>query len=171
MKHTIIFLICLVTSRGASVLERSSREIKITQLNNRLSGDNEGVQIAYEKHQDTSQTQTYEEVMLINKICMEVSGVDKQIIKNVLKTALVPKSDPKYLKFLACSYKKQKYLNEKGEIQFQNIKKFLSKYYSLADLSAIDSCKELKQTDYAGQNAYNALECILPKLVPLVEKN
>lgn len=99
---------------------------------------------------------------------MEQTKVDEKSIQMVITQQIIPK-DPVYPKFLECSYRKQNYLNKDGKIQFQNIIRFLSRYYKKDDLKVLNVCGELKQTDSGSENAINALNCILPKLLPLTE--
>ncbi|EFA01425.1 odorant binding protein C20 [Tribolium castaneum] len=94
--------------------------------------------------------------------CIDIVGIDQKVVEDAINIE-IPKNNPKYKEFLACSYKKQGYQNENGEILMENIKKFLQKFYHPSDLQELNSCSGHNGTNHA-ENAYQALQCIYNRL-------
>ncbi|XP_044261631.1 uncharacterized protein LOC123009405 [Tribolium madens] len=105
--------------------------------------------------------QTHERYQIASQ-CIEIVGIDQKVVEDAM-TKDIPKNDIKYKEFLACSYKKQGYQNENGEILMENIKKFLQKYYDSSDLQELNACSGYNSTNHA-ENAYQALQCIYSRL-------
>jgi len=84
-----------------------------------------------------------------------------------MEDVVLPRENQKYKDFLACSYKKQGYLSEDGHILMNNIHTFLKRFYNETQLTVLDPCEHLDETSSAADNAFNALDCILPKLQSL----
>lgn len=169
MKLLLISILCVAGTFSAPVVDEDVRILENNDIGNSNEiRENVPKELKKLDLPKSTSIQTFEEVERITKICMEETKVDKNIVSKVLTDYIIP-DDSKYGKFLACSYRKQKYLNEKGEIQFENIMRFLSRYYKKEDLEVLKVCGELKQTDNGADNALNTLKCILPKLLPIQE--
>ncbi|XP_044744308.1 uncharacterized protein LOC123306394 [Coccinella septempunctata] len=166
-KVTVVFIFCISAIFAAPALDEDVRKLESNNLGD-FNDIKENIPGKIEESTSFTSTPTIEEIGRINRLCIEETKVDEKIVKMVITDHVIPK-DSKYPKFLACSYRKQNYLNEKGEIQFQNIIRFLSKYYKREDLRPLEVCGELKQTNRGTDNALNALKCILPKLLPIKE--
>lgn len=107
---------------------------------------------------------------MIGMQCLKEVGLDRRIVDRTVATLNFPVNDQKYMDFLACSYKKQGFQSEDGKILYDNINDFLLRYYSLADLKVLNSCKSTNGTN-DGEKAFNAVVCIMNKLKTIPEKN
>nr|CAI5844055.1 unnamed protein product [Callosobruchus analis] len=101
--------------------------------------------------------------------CLEDTRTNIQSITKSLQDPLNPSEDDKYKDFLACSFKKQGFQASNGKMQFEHVKDFLTRYYTMNDLKAIDECKSVKAETH-GEIAYESMKCIMRKLVTLVQK-
>lgn len=107
---------------------------------------------------------------LIGLSCLQEVGLERKVVDRVLKTLEFPAENKKYKDFLACTYKKQGFQSEDGKIMYDNINNFLSDYYNLSDLKALDTCKSTTGNDH-GEKAFNAMVCIMDQLKTIEEKN
>lgn len=89
---------------------------------------------------------------------------------HVLKTLEFPAGNKKYRDFLACSYKKFGFQTEDGKILYDNINEFLSRFYKISDLKAVNTCKSTTGED-DGEKAFNAMICILDQLKSIEQKS
>ncbi|KAJ8924114.1 hypothetical protein NQ315_006896 [Exocentrus adspersus] len=92
--------------------------------------------------------------------CVNQVHVDVKQIEKAMHSPNELPSDNKYKQFLSCSYKKQKFQSEKGEMLYDNISDFLTRFYNRSDLKVLDKCKGITGED-DGDTAYNSLKCIL----------
>lgn len=108
-----------------------------------------------------------EDIRRISEECITKTGIDKRVVYDAMKFATPPQNNKLYKEFLNCSYMKQGYQNEAGEILFGNIREFLSQYYEEKDLErTVDPCVGIRGGT-APENAFKALMCILRNLKSL----
>nr|APG79364.1 pheromone binding protein 3 [Cyrtotrachelus buqueti] len=112
----------------------------------------------------TFQLPSEEERNRIALKCIDEVMIEKNIIEEVLKTQVLPHDDQKYKKFLECSYRKQGFLSLDGSrMLYDNLFLFLSEFYEIEDLDALQHCKFIKSKD-AGDLCFQNLSCILDAL-------
>lgn len=105
-----------------------------------------------------------EDIERIRKECVTKVGIDENVILEAMRTETPPEGNQLYKDFLRCSYMKQGYQNEDGDILYDNIKQFLSDFYTDEVLkNAVDPCDQVKINDPA-ENAFAAVKCILGNL-------
>lgn len=110
-----------------------------------------------------------EDIRRINEECIAKTGIDKHIVYDAIRSATPPENNKLYKEYLNCSYLKQGYQNAKGDILYENIKEFLSQYYTQEQLrQSVDSCAHIKGGTPA-ENAFKALICILENLKALTQ--
>ncbi|KAF7283252.1 uncharacterized protein LOC143196016 [Rhynchophorus ferrugineus] len=96
--------------------------------------------------------------------CIDEVKIEKSIIEEVLKTQVLPHDDKKYKKFLECSYRKQGFLSLDGSrMLYDNLFLFLTEFYNIDDLDALEHCKYIKSKD-PGDLCFQNLSCILDAL-------
>ncbi|CAG9820871.1 unnamed protein product [Phaedon cochleariae] len=102
--------------------------------------------------------------------CLGEVNIKREVIDRILKTQKFPRGNQKYMDFLACSYKKQGFQSQEGQILYDNINDFLSRYYRRNDLKIMDNCKSTTGNNH-GERAFNAMECIISDLKRIDEIN
>lgn len=107
---------------------------------------------------------------IIGKYCLKEVDLDRRVVEKVMATLEFPPDNKKYKDFLACSYKRQGFQSDDGRINYDNIKEFLSRYYSTSDLKVLDKCKSTTGGN-DGDTAFKAIVCIIDSLKPLQEKH
>nr|QUP79546.1 odorant binding protein 53 [Monochamus saltuarius] len=96
--------------------------------------------------------------------CINEVNIDIKIVRKAIYAMPYElPTDEKYKKFLTCSYKKQKFQSENGEMLYDNINDFLSRSYSRDDLKILDQCKNITAPNDA-EMAYTSLKCIMKGL-------
>ncbi|CAH1992675.1 unnamed protein product [Acanthoscelides obtectus] len=101
--------------------------------------------------------------------CLQNTRANIQSITKSIQSPLNPTQDDKYKDFLTCSFKKQGFQASNGKMQFDHLKDFLSRYYTMNDLKVIEECKSVMAKTH-GEIAFESMKCIMRKLVNLVEK-
>ncbi|XP_072389954.1 uncharacterized protein [Diabrotica undecimpunctata] len=99
---------------------------------------------------------------IIGLSCLKEINLDRSVVEQAM-AHLGHSEDPKYKDFLSCSYKKQGYQDENGNILYENIIKFLSNYYKPGSLKIVDKCKGITGSN-DGEMAYNAMRCVMSAL-------
>ncbi|CAG9838394.1 unnamed protein product [Diabrotica balteata] len=99
---------------------------------------------------------------IIGLSCMKEIKLDRSVVEQAMAN-LGHSEDPKYKDFLSCSYKKQGYQDENGNILYENISNFLSDYYKPGSLKIVDKCKGTTGSN-DGEKAYNAMRCVISTL-------
>ncbi|XP_017783683.1 PREDICTED: uncharacterized protein LOC108567616 [Nicrophorus vespilloides] len=107
---------------------------------------------------------TTEEMRKIGNECAESTKVDRKLVENAVKYMIIV-DDQKYKEFLFCSYKKQGYQKKNGDIVYDEIKSFLSSFYSKEETDyAVDNCKGLTYIR-PEEMSFNTMKCILKNLL------
>jgi hypothetical protein len=94
--------------------------------------------------------------------CIGQVGIDERVVEEAIR-GNIPENDIKYKNFLACSYKKQGYMNEDGIILIENVKKFLNRFYNISDLKVINVCSGRDGPNHS-ENAFKAMKCIFDQI-------
>ncbi|XP_018564944.1 uncharacterized protein LOC108906216 [Anoplophora glabripennis] len=100
--------------------------------------------------------------------CINQVNIDITIVRNAVSNPDKIPTDDKYKKFLACSYKKQKFQSENGEMLYGNINDFLARFYTRDQLKILNQCKSITAQNDA-EMAYASLQCILKCLHDIEE--
>lgn len=107
---------------------------------------------------------------IIGITCLKQLQLDRRVVDRTVATLEFPTENQKYKDFLSCSYKRQGFQSEDGTMLYDKINDFLSRYYSTADLKALDTCKSTTGAN-DGERAFNAVVCIMNKLKTMPAKN
>nr|USH46146.1 odorant binding protein 18 [Apriona germarii] len=92
--------------------------------------------------------------------CINQVQIDIKIVKKSIHNPYELPTDDKYKEFLTCSYKKQKFQSEQGEMLYDNIYEFLERFYDKDELKVLDQCKSIT-AENDREMAYISLQCIL----------
>ncbi|GJQ76315.1 hypothetical protein Trydic_g2039 [Trypoxylus dichotomus] len=107
----------------------------------------------------------------ISKTCVNETGMDTNVLKNIMITGIIPQQSKTYLNFLECLYKKQNYFDEGGSISYSTIENYLSRYYDISIVKkALSPCESIQLGSTLGEKAYNAGKCIIGHLQALETK-
>lgn len=107
---------------------------------------------------------------VIGEQCLKETGMKRQMVVYYRDTQKFPKYDKTYMEFLNCSYKKQGYQTEEGDIIFENLKEFLEEFYTPEQVDIVlNPCKPLKGKN-PGETAFYVMRCIIENL-QLLEEN
>ncbi|XP_028133023.1 uncharacterized protein LOC114328383 [Diabrotica virgifera virgifera] len=99
---------------------------------------------------------------VIGLSCLKETKLDRSVVEKAM-AQLGHSEDPKYKDFLSCSYKKQGYQDENGNILYENISNFLSNYYKADSLKIVEKCKGTTGSNHS-EMAYNAMRCVISTL-------